>query len=104
MKCHLTDKVRFAILTIAYSRRVSRRRWQEAQREEKRGRKWIGYLIIEVLLVIPILVLLFVMGQFLDREREQQRERLEQSESWEDSQIPVEMAEALSAVQKWSAP
>ena len=65
--------------------------------EEKRGRKWIGYLIIEVLLVIPILVLLFVMGQFLDREREQQRERLEQSESWEDSQIPVEMAEALSA-------
>ena len=69
--------------------------------EEKRGRKWIGYLIIEVLLVIPILVLLFVMGQFLDRER---RERLEQSESWEDSQIPVEMAEALSAVQKWSAP
>ena len=42
--------------------------------EEKRGRKWIGYLIIEVLLVIPILVLLFVMGQFLDREREQQRE------------------------------
>ena len=72
--------------------------------EEKRGRKWIGYLKIEVLLVIPILVLLFVMGQFLDREREQQRERLEQSESWEDSQIPVEMAEALSAVQKWSAP
>ena len=63
---------------------------------EKRGRKWIGYLIIEVLLVIPILLLLLVMGQFLDRERKQQQERLEQSESSEDSQIPGEIEEALS--------
>mgnify|MGYP006868216621 CR=1 FL=1 len=65
--------------------------------EEKRGRKWIGYLITEVLLVIPILLLLFVMGQFLDRERERQQERLEQSESSEE---PA----GLSVVQEWGAP
>lgn len=65
--------------------------------EEKRGRKWIGYLITEVLLVIPILLLLFVMGQFLDRERERQQERLEQSESSEESA-------GLSVVQEWGAP
>ena len=64
--------------------------------EEKRGRKWIGYLITEVLLVIPILLLLFVMGQFLDRERERQQERLEQSESSEESA-------GLSVVQEWGA-
>ena len=63
--------------------------------EEKRGRKWVGYVIIEVLLVIPILLLLFVLGQFVERERERQQERLEQSESSEESQLPAEMAEAF---------
>ena len=63
--------------------------------EEKRGRKWVGYVIFEVLLVIPILLLLFVLGQFVERERERQQERLEQSESSEESQLPAEMAEAF---------
>ena len=52
-------------------------------------------MIIEVLLVIPILLLLFVLGQFVERERERQQERLEQSESSEESQLPAEMAEAF---------
>ena len=63
--------------------------------DETRGRKWVGYVIIEVLLVIPILLLLFVLGQFVERERERQQERLEQSESSEESQLPAEMAEAF---------
>ena len=63
--------------------------------EEKRGRKWVGYVIIEVLLVIPILLLLFVLGQFVERERERQQERLEQSGSSEESQLPAGMAEAF---------
>lgn len=47
--------------------------------KERQGRKWIGYVLAEVLLVIPILVLLLVMGNFVEQEK--QRQRLEQTES-----------------------
>ncbi len=71
---------------------------------EKRGRKWVGYVIIEVLLVIPILLLLFVLGQFVERERERQQERLEQSESSEESAAPRGDGGGVSVAGKRSAP